>query len=135
MSGTGQVQVDFGAFPGASDASIAVTGIAGIASGSLVEAWIFPATTTDHSADEHVVETIKVVAGNVVAGTGFTIYAINTSMLNEPVPTDNTFGGRAVSATGQAFGPGKQDGAGPINTGGGMGTRLYGKWNCGYVWV
>jgi hypothetical protein len=71
---TGTATLDFGAFPGASDASVAVTGQAGIVAGSLVEAWIRPVATADHSADEHMVERISIVAGNIVAGTGFTIY-------------------------------------------------------------
>jgi hypothetical protein len=102
--------LDFGAFPGASDASVVITGQASILAGSLVEAWIFPAATADHSADEHAVETIKVLAGNVVAGTGFTIYGFNTSQLSEPVEPYNR-GGR-----------------------GGQGTRLYGKFNVAWVW-
>lgn len=76
---TGQVEVDFGAFPGAGSATVAVTGQTGILASTLVEAWVFPKATADHSADEHWVESIKVVAGGVVAGTGFTIYAMNTA--------------------------------------------------------
>lgn len=81
MGAQGIATLDFGAFPGASDTSVAVTGQAGISSGSLVEAWIRPSATTDHSADEHLVETLEVFAGNVVAGTGFTIYGLNESQL------------------------------------------------------
>ena len=72
---TGQVSLTFGAFPGAPDANVVVTGQAGILAGSLVEAWIFPAATADHSVDEHWAEAPIVIAGNVVAGVGFTIYA------------------------------------------------------------
>ena len=82
MGASGTTSVDFGAFPGKSDTSVAVTGQTSILSGSLVEAWIFPTATADHSADEHLVETLKVIAGNVVAGTGFTIYALNTAQVN-----------------------------------------------------
>lgn len=74
MAGQGTITIDFGAFPGKTDASIAVTGQAGILTGSLVEAWIFPVATSDHSADEHLAEPPAIVAGNIVAGTGFTIY-------------------------------------------------------------
>ncbi len=84
MSGTGTASVDFGAFPGKSDTSLVITGQATIASGSLVEAWIRPVATADHSADEHLVETIEVIAGNIVGGTGFTIYAKNTDLLIPP---------------------------------------------------
>lgn len=75
---TGNATLDFGAFPGSSDTSVAVTGQTGITTSSFVEAWLVPAATADHSADEHVVETIKVIAGNIVNGTGFTIYGVNT---------------------------------------------------------
>lgn len=83
MGAQGTATIDFGVFPGKSDASVAVTGQTGIASGSLVEAWMFPVATGDHTADEHLVETIRVTAGNIVAGTGFTIYAFNTNQLVE----------------------------------------------------
>jgi len=75
MSGSGSTTVDFGAFPGAVDASAAITGQTGIVSGSLVGAWIRPVDTADHSADEHRIEGMAVVADSIVAGTGFTIYA------------------------------------------------------------
>lgn len=81
---TGTAVLDFGAFPGKSDASLAITGQAAIVAGSLVEAWIRPVATADHTADEHMVETLKVFAGNIVAGTGFTIYGLNTSQLGAP---------------------------------------------------
>ena len=124
MGASGQATLDFGAFPGASDASIAVTGQAGIVSGSMVEAWIFPATTADHSPDEHLVETLTVRAGNIVGGTGFTIYGYNTSQLAEP--------GEQQWASTRVAGP-----AGPLRPvfGGGQGTRIWGTWNIGWVWV
>ena len=75
MSGSGTTSVDFGAFPGATDTSVAITGQAAIVSGSLVGAWLRPVATADHSADEHRVERIAIVADTIVAGTGFTIYA------------------------------------------------------------
>lgn len=115
MAGTGTALLDFGAFPGASDAAIAITGQTSILAGSLAEAWIFPAATADHSADEHWVESLRVFAGNVVAGTGFTIYGLNDCEFSEPV--SQGLGNRAFAGVG-----------------GGMGTRLYGKWNIAWVW-
>lgn len=105
---TGTATLDFGAFPGASDASVAVTGQAAIVAGSLVEAWLRPVATADHSADEHMVETLKVVAGNISAGVGFTIYGFNTGQTNEPIE---------------------------VNEGGGRGTRIYGQWTVAWAWV
>lgn len=127
MATTGTALLDFGSFPGASDASIVITGQAGILSNSFVEAWIFPADTVDHSADEHLVETIKVMAGNIVAGTGFTIYGINTNQINEPLEFGGISGFRSAAAT--VYGSDTQ------NSVGGMGTRIYGKWNIGWVWT
>lgn len=75
MPGSGTTTVSFGAFPGATDASVAVTGQTGIVAGSLVGAWIRPVATADHTADEHRIEDIVVAADTIVAGTGFTIFA------------------------------------------------------------
>ena len=83
MGAQGTADLDFGAFPGASDASVVVTGQTGIAAGSLVEAWMRLVATADHTADEHLVEPIEIQAGNIVAGTGFTIYGINRTPLGE----------------------------------------------------
>lgn len=80
---TGTATIDFGAFPGKADTSVAVTGQAAIVAGSLVEAWIRPVATADHTADEHLVESVRVVASDIVAGTGFTIYGL------EAVPVAN----------------------------------------------
>lgn len=132
MATTGTTTVNFGAFPGSSDTSVTVTGQATIASGSFVEAWITPTATADHTADEHWVEPIKVVAGNVVAGTGFTIYAMNTNQINEPLSENGQ--GRNHRSTGTAA----------ANTGygttlkpsvGGQGTMLYGEFTVSWVWV
>ena len=76
MGAQGSALLDFGAFPGSSDATVAVAQ-AGIAADSLAEAWLFPAATADHTADEHVVEEIEVHARDVVAGVGFTIQGVS----------------------------------------------------------
>ena len=130
MGAQSTATLDFGAFPGASDASVFVSAPT-IGAGSLVEAWIFPAATTDHTADEHLVETIKVIAGGVQAGVGFTIYGVNTGTLTEPVAPQSP--GRNTG-TGQAFGAGIQDRGVAVNATGGLGTRVYGKWSVGWVW-
>ncbi len=76
MGASGTATVDFGVFPGKADASVAVTGQTSIVDGSLVGAWIRPVATADHTADEHLVEDIRIHAGAIVAGTGFTIRGI-----------------------------------------------------------
>lgn len=112
MGAQGTATIDFGAFPGKSLASvlIAETGVSEHPT-SLAEAWLVPVATADHTADEHLVETIRLVAGPCVAGVGFTVYAINTSELTERPGID---GGKA----------------GQI----GKGTRLYGLWTFAWCW-
>jgi len=126
LASAGVTQLDFGVFPGASDASIAVTGQASIQSGSLVEAWLTPIATPDHSADEHLVETIQVRAGNIVPGVGFTIYGWNTSQMNEPLETVGPSKFRSAAATVYGY-------VSPSR--GGQGTLLYGLWSVAWVWV
>lgn len=75
VDATGTVLLDFGAFPGATDKSVAVAAV-GIKATTAVKAWILPAATSDHSVDEHWLDPPRVLAGNVVAGVGFTIYGI-----------------------------------------------------------
>lgn len=70
---TGTAILDFGALPGSSDTSLAISQ-GTIGAGSKVEAWVFPADTADHNIDEHLVDPPRVVAARVVAGVGFTIY-------------------------------------------------------------
>lgn len=59
-------------------AEAVVTGQTGILSTSKVEAYFMAVTTADHSADEHILATsmMDLTCGAIVAGTGFTIYAL-----------------------------------------------------------
>jgi hypothetical protein len=75
MATQGSTTIDFGAFPGNTNVALNVTGQTGIASGAEVDAWLTAAATADHSIDEHVMDGPIVLAGNVQAGVGFTIYA------------------------------------------------------------
>lgn len=84
MGAVGFTTVNFGSFPGQSNVSVAVTGQTGILSGSFVEAWLYPTTTGDHLADEHVVDGPVTSAGNISVGVGFTIYL--TARDGIPVP-------------------------------------------------
>lgn len=121
----GTTTINFGAFPGGSDATVTVTGQTGILSGSVVQAWIVAQDTADHTADEHRVETISVTAGNIVAGTGFTIYAQNTSQLNEPLEQPgNNQNRNALTMTLGATSPSV----------GGRGTTIYGTWTVHWRW-
>ena len=128
MGAQGTTTIDFGAFPGASDTSVAVTGQGSILSGSLVEAWIWPVATSDHTADEHLLETIKVFAGNVVAGVGFTIYALNTSQLNEPLQETTPIGKRQLTKAATNIYQYTKPYVG------GQGTLIWGQWTVAWVW-
>jgi hypothetical protein len=125
----GTATVDFGAFPGASDATVAVTGQTNFdASLHQVQVWLRPVDSADHTADEHMVETIAVQATAYVTGTGFTIRAWNSSQINEPLRQaannrhkPNTFGvPQSMGASSPAIG--------------GRGTRLHGAWNVNWRW-
>jgi len=70
----GKTTVDFGAVGGY--ATTVVTGQAGILAGSVVRAWVQADATADHSVDEHGIACLSVVAGSIVPGTGFTIFAV-----------------------------------------------------------
>lgn len=76
----GSVILDFGAFPGSSNATVSVAD-AGIKSGSITTAKILPIATSDHSADEHVADPPAVYADTVVAGVGFTVRGSFTQQL------------------------------------------------------
>jgi len=128
VGASGTVELDFGPFPGKSDASVVVTGQAAIVANSLVEAWIRPVDTADHTADEHMVETMKVYAHSIVAGTGFTISGFNTSQIQEPAAPF-----KGVTGT-LAGGLSVQQGDQQPESGGGIGARIYGRFMCAWVW-
>lgn len=83
MGAQGTAILNFGIYPGGSDATVAVAA-PNIEADSLVEAWLTPQATADHTADEHLIEPLRVMARNVVAGVGFTIAGVNTSQLAAP---------------------------------------------------
>lgn len=121
----GTASVDFGAFPGATDASVVVTGQTGIVSGSVVQAWILPAATVDHTADEHLVEPIRVLVTDIVAGTGFTIRAF----YDPPKPQARP--GYTQAGLGRQAGRGLQDRQQiqPSTS-----QRTYGVWSVAWSW-
>lgn len=126
---TGVTSVDFGAFPGSSHATVVITGQTSLSSGSLINAWIMGVDTADHTADEHVVESIKVTIGDVIAGTGFTIHAVNSSEILEPL-LYNYGGGSGNKATGANL---VQNFQRPQF--GNIGTLIYGQWTIGWMWI
>ena len=81
---TGTATINFGAFPGSNEASIAVTGQTSISATSKVEAWVMADnTTSDHTAADHRYFPLFAVltCGTPTTGTGFTIYARSTEQL------------------------------------------------------
>src|SRR5258706_4536945 len=81
----GSAVLDFGI--GTSNGSIDVTGQSGLSTRSVVQAAVMSQDSTDHSADEHTVETLAVFVGNIIAGVGFTIYGTNKSQLGNTLLT------------------------------------------------
>lgn len=69
MGASGTVLLNFGAHPGAMDATVDVTGQTGLVSTSEVDAWIQPVATAEHTVDEHCVEEIDVFAHYQADGT------------------------------------------------------------------
>lgn len=75
MSVVGTATLNFGAIGSTGNsATLAVTGQTTILATSKVEAWLRLEATADHTLDDLIVDPIRVSAGNIVAGTGFTIY-------------------------------------------------------------
>ena len=72
MATQGTVTINFGSKGTDTSVFVSAPSITGL---QLVEAWIFPAATPTNTADNHWVDDIEVIAGNVQAGSGFTIYA------------------------------------------------------------
>ena len=83
-SGVGSAEIDFGAWPGANEASVAVTGQTDITSLASAEAWLMADdTTADHTAADHryAAALMGVTCGTPADGVGFTIYGRSTEKL------------------------------------------------------
>jgi hypothetical protein len=70
---TGTTTVNFGA--GADSVTTVITGQSGITAGALLDVWLVATATANSTVDDHWVESLQVMAGNIVPGVGFTIYA------------------------------------------------------------
>jgi hypothetical protein len=69
MGASGSTTINFGSFPGGAEAQTDVTGQTGLTSSAQIEAWILPIATAAHSADEHMIENLRVVGFYKVDGT------------------------------------------------------------------
>jgi hypothetical protein len=74
-SATGTATLNFGSAPGTNIATVAVTGQTSIGASSHAEAFLMGSSTGTHNAIEHLIAPITIRCGDIVAGTGFTIYA------------------------------------------------------------
>lgn len=130
----GTATVDFGAFPGSWEASVVVTGQAGILATSVVGAWLRPEATADHSADEHAIEmdNVRVWASDIVAGTGFTLRMRYVPMVREPLSFPGA-GRRHVANATAGLNTMQQPTVVP-SVGGTM-PRLYGQWTLAWSWA
>jgi hypothetical protein len=82
---SGTSVVDFGAFPGSNLTSTVVTGQAPILTNSYIKAWFVASdTSSNHTANDHLYAPlfISASAGNISAGTGFTLYAVSTQRMS-----------------------------------------------------
>lgn len=114
MGASGTAILDFGAFPGTSEAAVTVTGQAGIVSGSLVECWRLPTVATaDKTIDEQRIERFTVLADTIIAATGFTIRGF------EDADPSNVKLNSSVTRDKDQF----------------QRNRIYGKYNIGWVWL
>lgn len=70
--------IDFGGAPGTNQVELVVTGLTSITANSVPKAWLNYEASPSHTADEHLLlnQFMSVMAGNVVPGVGFTIYAV-----------------------------------------------------------
>ena len=82
MANKGSAVVDFGAFGGSNEASVAISDAA-ILAGSLCDAWIVAKSTSDHTVNDHTYAAlfIALTCGVPTASTGFTIYARSTEKM------------------------------------------------------
>lgn len=129
----GVASVDFGAWPGATDATLVVTGQAGILISSVVDARIAAIATADHSVDEHILAAslIDAIATDIVAGVGFTLRVIARHQMPEPLtpPGNNRILQTGAGAAANSFAQGVEGSIGGIDT-----SRWYGLTSIAWTW-
>lgn len=83
-TGQGTSTIDFGAFPGANEASVVVTGQGAISATSKAEAFVMGDDSVGtHTASDHryFAALVGLTCGTPTANTGFTIYARSTEKI------------------------------------------------------
>lgn len=83
-SGVGSIEIDFGSAPGSTYAEAVVTGETAISLTSSAEAFMMAEASSDHVLGSQIAAAglITLTCGEIVAGTGFTIYAVSDQKLN-----------------------------------------------------
>ena len=79
--GVGTAVINFPASPGSNTASVVVSGIPEITSGSSVSVFLMAEATADHNEVEHEIADIALRCGEIVPGVGFTIHATSVDRL------------------------------------------------------
>lgn len=74
---SGTAVLSFGAGAGTTHAQVVIADQVGIVEDSIVHAEIRAIATADHTVDDHILTAIRVVAANIVPGTGFTVHAVS----------------------------------------------------------
>lgn len=98
MGAQGTGTIDFGALPGKCEASVDVVA-AGVVVTSLVEAWICPVATADHSVDEHVFEQLRITGAYLSDGNirirafylGRVLVPATSTIINHPTAGESMF--------------------------------------------
>ena len=74
---SGSAVIDFGPWPGSDKAAVQITGQTALTAGSLVQAWLLPTGTVDHSDDEVVMlqGVVSIGVQFLTAGVSFWITA------------------------------------------------------------
>ena len=88
-NGQGTVELDFGVFPGANEASVAVTGQATISATSKAEAYMMgDDTSADYTAGDvrYLAVLVGLTCGTPTAATGFTVYGRSVEKMQGKIP-------------------------------------------------
>lgn len=113
---SGNALIDFGAFPGIPMTQLVVAAADISDPAAVLDAWIAPLATADHTSDEHLADPPRVLAINTTPGTSFTIYGFPSGR-DLPVPPGTPFGQVNTSQM-------------PV---GQQQLMPYGKWNVGWA--
>lgn len=83
MANKGTAIIDFGDFPGSNEASVFITGQAGLPPNAMMDAWIEAIPQGEHTVSDHAYAAtlVAVTAGDPVAGVGFTIRGFSLEKL------------------------------------------------------